>query len=322
MWLLLSITDSYSIYGVAKPGSAPFPVAIGTLGNQWLWVPAVGLLGIYVLLLFPDGKLPSRRWRPLAGALLVLESLAEGLAPGPLENQGGVPNPFGLEEFPWLGDATLVLLPLLPLCIVASAVSLVLRYRRSGGEQREQIKWIAFAASVAGLMYLIAIASPFIFAPEIVSGGSSPSPPLWVELLFSVAVLGFAGVPVAVGIAILRYRLYEIDILINRTLVYGSLTSTLVALYFGGIVMLQRPFVVLTGQKSTLAVVASTLVIAALFQLYLADRGRGLWMWPAASTPTHTFPMQLILKRRFSATLAQEQETSWRWSAQQVAYRV
>jgi hypothetical protein len=140
LWMLLSMTDSYSIYGVAKPGSVPFPVAIGTLGNQWLWVPTVGLLGIYLLLLFPDGRLPSRRWRPLAwlsGAVLVLESLTEGLAPGPLENQGGVPNPFGLEEFPWLADAALVLLPLLPLCILASAVSLVLRYRHSGGEQRE-----------------------------------------------------------------------------------------------------------------------------------------------------------------------------------------
>ena len=77
--------------------------------------------------------------------------------------------------------------------------------------------------------------------------------------------MSLAGVPVAVGIAILRYRLYEIDTIINRTLVYGSLTATLVALYFGGIVLLQKVFVVLTGQESTLAVVASTLVIAALF---------------------------------------------------------
>src|SRR5919205_840745 len=66
LWMLLSMTDSYSIYGVAKPGSVPFPVAIGTIGNQWLWVPTVGLLGIYLLLLFPNGRLPSRRWRLLA----------------------------------------------------------------------------------------------------------------------------------------------------------------------------------------------------------------------------------------------------------------
>ena len=269
LWMILSMTDSYSIYGVAKPGSLPFPVAVGTLGNQWLWVPTVGLLGIYRLLLFPDGRLPSRRWRLLAwfsGVVLVLESLAEGLAPGPLENQGGVPNPFGLEELPWLADAARVLLPLLPLCILVSAASLVLRYRRSGGEQREQIKWIAFAASVAGLLYLIAIVSPFIFAPEIVSGGGNLGPPpLWVELLFSVAVLGFTGVPVAIGFAVLRYRLYDIDLIINRTLVYSSLTVTLAAVYVGSVVGLQAILRVLSGQESTLAVVASTLAIAALF---------------------------------------------------------
>jgi hypothetical protein len=229
----------------------------------------VGLLGIYLLLLFPDGRLPSRRWRPLAwfsGVVIVLLSVTGGLAPGPLENQGGVRNPFGVEEAPWLADAALVILPLLPLCILASALSLVLRYRRSGGEVREQIKWIAFVASFAGLVYLIALVSPFILAPEMLgNAGRIPPPPLWFELLVSVAVLGFAGVPVAIGFAVLKYRLYDIDLIINRALVYGSLTATLVVLYFGGIVGLQRVFVLLTGEKSTLAVVASTLLIAALF---------------------------------------------------------
>ena len=89
--------------------------------------------------------------------------------------------------------------------------------------------------------------------------------PLWLDILAYAALLSFAGVPIAVGFALHKYRLYNIDLLINRTLVYGSLTATLVALYFGGIVLLQRVFVVLTGEKSTLAVVASTLVIAALF---------------------------------------------------------
>ena len=101
------------------------------------------------------------------------------------------------------------------------------------------------------------------FTPE--SWGSADTAPIWVGLLYYVWLLSFVGVPVAVGIAVLRFRLYDIDILINRTLVYGSLTVTLVALYFGGIVVLQRFFVLLTGQKSTLAVVASTLLIAALF---------------------------------------------------------
>jgi hypothetical protein len=101
LWMLLSMTDSYSIYGVAKPGSVPFPVAIGTLGNQWLWVPTVGLLGIYLLLLFPDGRLPSRRWLPLAwlsGAVLVLESLTEGLAPDRWRTKEGYPTRSGLRD--------------------------------------------------------------------------------------------------------------------------------------------------------------------------------------------------------------------------------
>src|SRR5215203_7068634 len=216
--MILQITDYYSVYGVARPGSVPFPVAIGTIGNQWLWVPTIGLLGIYLVLLFPDGKLPSRRWRPLAlfsAVVIFVSSVTEGLAPGPLENQGGVRNPFGLEGLPWLVTATYVVLPLLPLCILVSALSLALRYRRAGGEERQQIKWIAFVASFAGLVYLIAMLSQLISAPGMRGdGGRLPPSPFWFDVLFSVAVLGFAGVPVAIGFAVLKYRLYDIDVVI------------------------------------------------------------------------------------------------------------
>jgi len=268
LWMFLAIIDLYGVYGLAKPGSAPFPVVIYALG-QWLWVPTVGLLAIYLALLFPDGRLPSRRWRLLAwlsGAVIVLVSVTQGLVPGPLPELGGVRNPFGLEGQPWVADATNAILVLFLLCILASAVSLILRYRRSRGEVRQQIKWIAFAALFVGLGFVSAMVSgliAFVFVPE--SWGSANSPPFWFELLFSVVLLSFGAVPIAVGFAMLRYRLYNIDVLINRTLVYGSLTAMLVALYFGGIVALQRVFVVLTGEKSTLAVVASTLAIAALF---------------------------------------------------------
>ena len=271
LWMLLAVTDSYSVYGVARPGSVPFPVAVGTIGNQWLWVPTVGLLGIYMILLFPDGRLPSKRWRPLAwlsGVMIVLLSITEGLAPGPLENQGGVRNPFGLEALPWLVDVSYIVLPLLPLCILASAVSMVLRFRRSRGEVRQQIKWVAFVASFSGLLYLIVMISQLVFVLNVSeSDGSVPRFPWWAEVLFSVAVLGFAGVPVAIGFAVLRYRLYDIDVVINRTLVYGSLTAMLVALYFGSVAATQTILRALTGQteQPQLAVVVSTLVIAALF---------------------------------------------------------
>jgi len=184
--------------------------------------------------------------------VILLLSVAGFFIPGPLIGLGGVHNPFGLEGYPWVNDAFLVVMPLLPLCILASAVSLVLRYRRSGGEVRQQIKWVAFAASVMAFLFVVSIALSLLSPP-----GS--------ELLDNATALSFTGVPIAVGIAILRYCLYEIDILINRALVYGSLSVTLVGLYVGGVAALQRIFVALTGQQSTLAIVASTLAIAALF---------------------------------------------------------
>jgi hypothetical protein len=268
LWMVLALTDSYSAYGVALPGSVPYPVAIGTIGNQWLWIPTVGLIGIYLLLLFPDGRLPSGRWRPLAlfsAVVIFLGSVVEGLAPGPLENQGMVRNPFGVETLPWLVGASYVLVPLLPLCILASAMSMALRYRRSGGEVRQQIKWVAFAASFSGITYLMAILSQLVVWTTSEDG--LPRFPWWADILFSVAVLGFALVPVAIGFAVLRYRLYDIDVIINRTLVYGSLTATLVAVYFGGVAAVQALFRALTGQEQQpqLAVVVSTLAIAALF---------------------------------------------------------
>ena len=269
LWMLLGLFDYYSVYGLAQPGSVPFPAAAAGMG-QWLWVPTVGLLAIYLILLFPDGRLPSRGWRPLAwlsGAVIVLVSFGSGLSPGPIAELGGVRNPFGLEGQPWVAYAANVgLVPFL-VCILASVVSLILRYRRSGGEERQQIKWMAFAASVVGLGFVGAMVSgliAFVFAPEA-WGATADSAPLWFDLLFTGVLLSFGGVPVAVGIAVMRHRLYDIDLLINRALVYGSLTAMLVVLYFGSVVTLQAALRVLTGQDSTLAIVASTLTIAALF---------------------------------------------------------
>jgi hypothetical protein len=271
LWMLLSLFDYYGVYGLARPGTVPFPVAIYALG-QWLWVPTVGLLVIYLVLLFPDGRLPSRRWRPLAwlsGAVIVLESVAGGLTPGPMPDLGGVRNPFGLEGAPWVASAKNAILVLFLLCILASVVSLILRYRRSRGEVRQQIKWIAFAASVVGLMFVSAMVTYlilFVFAPETLESTTETSP-FWLDFVFYVMLLSFAGVPVAVGFAVLRYRLYNIDLLINRTLVYGALTATLALIYFGGVATTQAISSALTGQEKQpqLAIVVSTLVIAALF---------------------------------------------------------
>jgi len=143
IWMIMLISTSYGWYGmVVSPGSLPFPAAIGSVG-EWLWTPAIGLLGIYLILLFPDGRLPSRRWRLLAwlsGVAILLVSAGGALTPGPIEGLPGIRNPLGLEKYPWIADATLSLTLLLPACILASVVSLALRFVRSSGEEREQIK--------------------------------------------------------------------------------------------------------------------------------------------------------------------------------------
>jgi len=253
------------VLGESIPSSVAFPVVIDAL-MQWTWVPPVGLLGIYLILLFPDGKLPSRRWRPLAwfsGAVMVLASVVLTLSPGPLEGHPGVRNPFGLEGHPMVAQALTGVIALLPVCILASAASLVFRYRHSSGEVRQQIKWVAFAASLVGLMYLSTTVSGLLFAPEA-TWGSGDTPLLW-GILQNAVLLSYAGVPVAIGFAVLRYRLYDIDILINRTLVYAPLTAMLVLFYVGCVVFLQYAFRALSGQGSQIAIVASTLAIAALF---------------------------------------------------------
>jgi hypothetical protein len=256
-WMLILLGDSI-------PGSGPYPVTIDAL-TQAIWIPPIGLLGIYLILLFPDGKLPSRRWRPLAwlsGVVMVLASLGVTFAPGPLEGHPGVRNPLALEGAPpWVWTAGIAILLLLPLCMIASALSLVMRYRRSGGVEREQIKWIAFAASVVGLLYLIAMVGSLFW------GWGAAGTPLWLALLQQAALASFTAVPIAVGLAVLRYRLYDIDLVINRTLVYGSLSALLALVYLGGVTATQTVLRALTGQEEQpqLAIVVSTLLIAALF---------------------------------------------------------
>jgi hypothetical protein len=266
-WMFFSLGDASNAYERATTGTVTSSVKLDAL-LQGSWVPPVGLLGIYMILLFPDGKLPSRRWRPFAwfaGAVMALIPIVFVLVPGPLEDHPGVRNPFGLEQYPWLGIVSVLVLLMLPLCNLAAAVSLVLRYRRSGAEVREQIKWLAFAASFVGVMYLITLVSGLLFAPDSLI--SIETPPLWVSLQQNILFLSYTGIPIAVGLAIMKYRLYDIDIIINRTLVYGSLTLMLLLVYFGGVTATQALFGTLTDQQrpAQLAVVVSTLTIAALF---------------------------------------------------------
>jgi hypothetical protein len=188
------------------------------------------------------------------------------LFPGPLSETPGVAiaNPFGIEA---ARDALVVGgiigYSLLPLCFVASAVSMLVRFRSSRGIERQQLKWFVSAAGLLAVTFSATGVSSFVVGT--LPGQSAPS--LALKVAQDITIITFAGLPLAAGIAILRYRLYDIDTIINRTLVYGSLTVILALVYFGGVAATEAIFRALTGQQEQpqLAIVVSTLVIAALF---------------------------------------------------------
>lgn len=248
---------------IADPDLFPRPDVLIALVS-WLWVPGIGLVGTFLVLLFPDGHLPSPRWRRFAwfsAAVLVVSSIALMLAPGPLTESGfpDVQNPLGMEGLrPFLEIASAAV-ALIPLCIVGCAVALIRRFRRSRGQERLQLKWLATAAGVTAAAYLAAIILTFILDSPWNGKG-----PAWLNLMQSVAVYSFVLIPLAVGVAILRHRLYDIDLIINRTLVYFALTAALATVYFLGVTVLQGLFSPITGE-SGLAVAGSTLTVAALF---------------------------------------------------------
>jgi len=248
------LSSEYAAYSlVTKSGLLPGGEVLAWLAC-WLWVPDIGLY-VCLALLFPDGRLPSASWRPFAWFIAVLVTtgtVAVALSPGPIRGLELIDNPFGLERFPHAAVLTESLLYASGLVAVAAVL---MRLRRSRGEERQQIKWFAYAGALLATSAIITY---------VLSAATSQSWVGWV--VFVPAMIGIAGLPVAVSIAILRYRLYEIDLLINRTLVYGALTTSLVAVYVVSIVVLQGLLRALTGQESQLAIVASTLMIAALFQ--------------------------------------------------------
>jgi hypothetical protein len=245
--------DTYTAYVMVTRGHPDALAVLGAWIGSWYWYLLLALALIYLPLLFPDGRLPSRRWLPVAvvpgiGTLgiVVLGALGETLqvneAPG-----YEIDNPIGIEGLGFVEDLPIfgVLDGLLFVGIVGAAASVVVRFRRSRGVERQQMKWFAYAAA------LLLLGPMERLLPEIVS-----------NVLFGVVLIA---IPTAIGIAVLRYRLYDIDLVINRTLVYGPLTAMLVLFYLGGVVSMQYAFRALTGQESQIAIVASTLAIATLF---------------------------------------------------------
>jgi hypothetical protein len=257
-WIFLAVAVATGLGAVA--GSyADHWLGGGRAGSQALgetaawysnlsWIPFILVPCTFLLLLFPDGGLPTRRWRWVAwcaGAGIVGVFLTLGLKPGPFEDYPQLENPYGIETSlldPLTGIAFLTLL----IGIAGSAASLFVRFRRARGALRHQIKWLALAGAVAGLIVPIA------------SVGSE----LWGTVATNVAsMLGVMSLPLAAAIAILRHRLYDIDVVINRTLVYGALTATLGGTYLALVLLIG-----LAVGESDLAIAGSTLAVAALFR--------------------------------------------------------
>jgi hypothetical protein len=244
----------YAIYTLlAQPDSLPAGEVLAWIAS-WI-LPVIIGIQVFAFLLFPTGRLPSERWKWLVWltvALVIAGVITSAFSFGANVGLGPIPNPLGIGGFSTFYDAVMWMLPVV---YFAVAFSLFVRLRRASGVERQQIKWFAYAvaATISGIVFAYMI-------PDTVDT------PLWFDRAgFALNIAVTPAIPVSMGIAILRYRLYDIDLLINRTLVYVSLTAILVLVYVGGVISLQYAFRTLTGQGSQLAIVASTLAIAALF---------------------------------------------------------
>jgi hypothetical protein len=270
-WTLPGLVDAYAHWGlVVDPGSLPGSEVAAAI-NEGTWVFGILAMGVYLVLLFPDGHLPSPQWRWVAwvaGAAALVVPLGIALSPGGLEEAPvvGLVNPLATEELtPYALALTAVGLPLVPLCIVAAAVSLALRFRRSAGTERQQITWLATAGALVAALFAVTLGVTLV--AEIAAGGGSGPGRLAAiaSVLQEASILSFLLLPLAIGAAILRYRLFDIDLVVNRALVYGSLTALLAGVYLGSVLLLQLLLQPLTEQ-SDLAVAVSTLAVAAAFR--------------------------------------------------------
>jgi hypothetical protein len=257
-WNLGSFAGGYAAIALSTT-TAPLPGgALMAWLDNWTLGPSLYSVLIFLFLLFPSGKPLTHRWRPVLWATIatgIVLLLADMFSPGPfIRDFTQVENPLGIPALQ--GGREFIEAPVL-LCqivlLILSVTSLVLRFRRSRGDERQQIKWFATGGVFVGAVFAC---GPLLWATPGIGDV------LW-PILFALAI---AAIPLSMGIAILKYRLYDIDIIIRRTLVYGTLTAMLALLYFGSVVALEsllRPF---TGQQhSDVVVVASTLLIASLF---------------------------------------------------------
>jgi hypothetical protein len=246
----------YSLYTLlASPGSLPAGKAV-FWAALWVLVPALALYA-FLFLLFPDGRFPGSGWRWFAWLCVLLAlmgTVLSAFSPGSPTAAIPIHNPLGLDILPSLRTVGVLVQTLLFTIVLIAAGSMFVRLRRASEVQRQQIKGVAYTAVATASGALLTYSGAQVMSVE------------WLEWIGYILTLGgLLGVPISMGIAILRYHLYDIDLIINRTLVYGLVTVTLAFLYFGSVTALQSLFSLLTGQGNTLAIVVSTLAIAALF---------------------------------------------------------
>jgi hypothetical protein len=243
--------EGMGIYGYYLAGWPEALIAVCASITGAAWVSSMALVA-YLLLIYPTGDFLSKRWRVTgwitAGAVFI--SILGGVVmPGPMTMVAPIPNPFGLEV---LGKVPEVLLSagavVIFIMILLGALSIILRFRRSIGEARQQIKWMAYGG--------------LIFGGFLITDFFITLPGLWETVKESLA---FSVIPLTIGLAVLRYRLWDIDLIIRKTLVYGVLTAMLALVFFGGVALLQQIFGRISGtENSPIAIVLSTLAIVAI----------------------------------------------------------
>lgn len=242
------LAASYAHYGLVLHPARRLPgTTIAAWIEDWAWIPLLGTIPTLFFLLFPTGRPPSRRWQPVAWftgifvSVMTVGSMLEEELGG--EGQYRIDNPIGIPGLKDIEEMDFLLFPLLPLVLVCAS-SLVFRYRAAPTDERQQLKWVATAAA--------------LFAAGVIAGDSLGLP----DIMFAIFL---GAVPLSIGIAMLRYRLYEIDLIINRTLVYGVLTTILAIVYLSLVVVLQQ-ITSAVAPESDIAVAASTLAVAGLFR--------------------------------------------------------
>ena len=270
-WVMLGIgvalglsdfLGSYASYAIHGGAGGPKLGAIVEALDQATWIPIVAVPVTFLLLLFPEGHLPSPRWRWFArvlGASMVIAFLAITMTPGRLTESSfpHLQNPLGIEALRPVLSVAIISLLVLPIGVIGSFVSLALRFRRSTGVERLQLRWLVTAAGIVAIVYALALILSFN------SPWGTGDTPGWLQILQGVAIASFGLIPIAIGVSVLRYRLFDIDVVINRALLFGAMAIFISTVYVGIVVGIGA---LVGSQASPVLSAAAAAIVALVFQ--------------------------------------------------------